>query len=110
MKKLNLTKIFLVTLISIVWIVSINYLISALVQKNGYEHYWMEAYSVSDALRVSVWTDDDSKESYENIVEKYGNYEGVICIVPQYGVMDMKCEELEEGDRQRNMVAWKCIW
>lgn len=97
MKKINFMKIFLITILAITWIVTIDYCIKAIIEKDGYEKFMEKMDSFPDSLAVSVWESDcEPEETYQKLVKQYGENENVTCVLPLYEWLEFSCNELKE--------------
>lgn len=97
MKNMDLTKTFLIVILAVTWIMSINYCMSAIVQKDGYEAFVAKIHSFPDGLAISVAEEDSTpEETYRKLEAEWKDNENVTGVMPLYEWVNMGCEELEE--------------
>lgn len=107
MKRISLIKLFLVVLLSVGWIISMEYCVNSIIREKGTADFVQTAYSFPESLQISVWDEEhERQETYGSLSEKLADNEKVLCIVDDGEWMDFSCDELvEETGRDTTLVG-----
>ncbi len=98
MKTINATKIFLIILITVTWMMVLFGATNIAVQKDGYVNFTDRLHSSVEtlAIPVSTMSEENADERYQDIKKKFGEHEFVNKICKSKELIDMSWTELEE--------------